>query len=172
MGFTPASAKASRNEVSFEFQLDLVDYPGGFPLFLEINPGMAFSTNSGKDNLMFNIIDTQTGLVDNTGLVKFEEIEIYEGIYLSETLTVDKSDYNQRFVLRNPNIDTQSVRVEVQEDPNEDTLTPYNRATNLVELGPTSKVYWLEEVDDGHYELTFGDDHFGKSPNDLAIITI
>lgn len=172
VGFVPASATSAKALIDFEFQLDLADYPQGFPLYLEIERGLAFSTNNGTSNLNFNIVDVQTGAVDNTGLVKFENIEILEGIYLRETFTVDKSDYNQRFVLKNPNIDTYSVRVEVQEDANEETLTAYTQATNLVQVNEESKVYWLEEVDDRNYELTFGDGHFGVALNDGAKVTI
>ena len=172
VGFIPASAKASRTEIDFEFQLSLEDYPQGFPIFLEMQRGLAFSTNNGLNNLSFNIIDTQTGAVDNTGLVKFENIEILEGIYLREEFTVDKSDYNQRFVLKNPNIDIYSIRVEVQEDPNEEILTSYSRATNLVEVNGESKVYWIEEIDDRYYELNFGDNFFGVALQNGAKITI
>ena len=172
VGFVPASAKASRAEINFEFQLQLSDYPQGFPLFLEMERGLAFSTNNGLNNLSFNIIDTQTGAVDNTGLVKFEKIEVLEGIYLRESFTCDKSDYNQRFILKNPNIDIYSLRIEVQEDPNEEILTSYSRATNLVEVNGESKVYWIEEVDDRYYELNFGDNHFGVALQDGATVTI
>lgn len=172
VGFVPASAKAARSEISFEFQLQLSDYPQGFPLFLEIQRGLAFATNNGQNNLSFNVIDNQIGPVNNTGLVKFENIEILEGIYLKESFIVDKSDFNQRFTLKNPNIDVFSIRVEVQEDPNEEILTVYSRATNLVEVNGESKVYWLEEVNDTYYELSFGDGYFGVSLNDGAKITV
>ena len=172
VGFVPASAKASRTEINFEFQLHHCRLSSRIPTFLEIERGLAFQTNNGQNNLGFNIVDTQTGAVDNTGLVKFERIEILEGIYLRETFTVDKSDYNQRFVLKNPNIDTYSVRVEVQEDPNEEMLTEYSSATNLVQVNGESKVYWMEEVDDTYYELTFGDGHFGVALKNGAKMTI
>ena len=130
VGFVPASAKASRAEINFEFQLQLSDYPQGFPLFLEIQRGLAFATNNGQNNLSFNVIDNQIGPVNNTGLVKFENIEILEGIYLKESFIVDKSDFNQRFTLKNPNIDVFSIREEVQDDTNDEILTVYSRATN------------------------------------------
>ena len=172
VGFVPSSAKAARAEINFEFQLQLSDYPQGFPLFLEMERGLAFSTNNGLNNLSFNIIDTQTGAVDNNGLVKFEKIEVLEGIYLRDSFTCDKSDYNQRFILKNPNIDNYSIRVEVQEDPNEEILTSYSQATNLVQVNGESKVYWIEEVDDRQYELNFGDNHFGVALQNGAKVTV
>jgi len=172
VGFIPASAQSANNEISFDFQLDLADYPAGFPRYLEIVPGLAFSSNSGKSNFIFNVVDSQTAAVANDGLCQFKDVAIFEGIFLSGKFTVDKSNYNQRFVLKNPNIDSKTIRVEVQENPNEETRTFYTQATNLVEVTPESKVYWLEEVDDGYYELTFGDDHFGVALQDGATINI
>jgi hypothetical protein len=51
----------------------------------------------------------------------------------------------------------------VQEDPNEDVTFFYREANNLVEVSDESRVYWLEEVDNGFYSLTFGDGYFGKT---------
>ena len=67
VGFTPASAQASHNQIDFSFQLDLTDYPSGFPRFLEISPGIAFSTGNGMQTFIFNIIDSQTAAVSNDG---------------------------------------------------------------------------------------------------------
>ena len=172
VGFVPTSAKSARNEIEFTFQLDLANYPAGFPRFLEIVPGLAFSSGNGNSNFIFNVIDTQTAAVANDGTCVFRDIDIYEGIFLEETFTVDKSNFNQSFILKNPNIDSTTVRVEVQEDPNEETRTFYTQASNLVEINEDSKVYWMEEVDDTFYELSFGDGLFGVELKDGAVINI
>ena len=172
VGYIPTSTKSSRNLIDFQYQLNLEDYPNGFPIYLEIQAGLAFQTASGNSTYIFNIIDSQTGSVDNTGLVKFKDIDIFEGIYLRETFTVDTSDFNQRFVLQNPGIDTYTLRVEVQENPNEDALTFYTQASNLVEVNNDSTVYWVEEVNDEYYELSFGDGYFGKALQDGAVINV
>ena len=111
----------------------------------------------------------QTAAVANDGTVDFKEIDIYEGIFLEEKFTVDKSTTS--FVLKNPNIDTSTARVEVQLNPNEVERTFFSQASNLVELFP-SKVYWLEEVDDGYYELSFGDGSFGTELENGAVINV
>jgi hypothetical protein len=172
VGFTPASAQASHTQIDFTYQLDLADYPAGFPRYLEITPGIAFSSGTGMNNFIFNIVDSQTAAVANDGTVEFKEIDIYEGIFLEEKFTVDKSDYHQRFVLKNPNIDTKTARIEVQLNPNEVERTFFTQASNLVEINEESKVYWLEEVDDGYYELSFGDGHFGAALEDGATINV
>ena len=101
---------------------------------MEIVPGLAFSVGSGQQNFIFNVVDTQTAAVANDGTCTFKDIDIYEGIFLSDKFVVDKSDYNQRFVLKNPNIDASTIRVEVQENPNEESRTFYVQASNLVKV--------------------------------------
>jgi len=172
VGFTPISARSAYTEIDFQFQLDSNDYPNGFPQYIELNPGGGFSTTSGTGNFTFNIIDPIVAAVNNQGLCKFEKIKIYEGIYLTAKFTVNKSNYNQRFLLENRNIDSTTIRVEVQENPNEETTQFYNQAVNLVQVTEDSKVYWLEEVTDMHYELTFGDGYFGKPLLDGSIINV
>jgi len=172
IGYIPTSSKSSQTAVTFTFQLTPSDFPSGYPAFLEIRPGMVFSTNTGNSNYIFNLIDTETAPVSNTGLCTFQGISVYEGTYLDAEFTVDEANYNQKFVLENRNIDTSLIRVEVQENPNQEARTFYQQANNLVETTAESPVYWVEEVNQERYELTFGDGYFGKKLQNGAKIFV
>ena len=139
---------------------------------MTIKPGMAFSTAGGKGTFIFNSIEEQTASVRNDGIVNFVDVEIYEGTYLTAEFEVDSNIYEQRFVLENKNVDTTTIRVEVQEDPSEDVRTFYTPADNLVLLTEESRKYWIEESDNGYYELIFGDNLFGYKPADGAKIYV
>ena len=162
IGYLPTSSKSAQSSVSFRFQLTSTDFPSGFPSFLEIRPGMVFSTNTGNSNYIFNLVDAETAPVSASGTCTFSNVTVYEGTYLDAEFTVDTANYNQKFVLENRNIDTSLIRVEVQENPNQEARTFYQQANNLVETTDESPVYWIEEVGQEHYELTFGDGFFGK----------
>jgi len=162
LGYVPTSARAAQSMASFDFKLDKDDYPNGFPQYLEIQPGMIFSSSNGLNNFIFNIIDTQVSSVSNAGICRFDGVRIHEGILLSHTFVVDESDWSQRFMLQNEAIDTSTIRVEVQEDPSKEVNHNYKEAKNLVKLTQESRVYWLEEGENKYYELTFGDGLFGK----------
>jgi len=173
IGYVPTSARSSFSEITFQYELDDIDYPSGLPQFLQIEPGPVFIVGSGETTLTFNLLDLYTAPVSNfTGLCIFDNIPIYEGTYLTTTFTVDDTKYDQKFQLENDNIDTTSIRVEVQEDPNQDVSEPYVVAKNLVEIDSTSRVYWLNEVDEGYYRLIFGDGYFGKKLQNGAIVTV
>ena len=172
VGYVPTSAKCATSYITFEFQLETDQYTNGFPTYLELQRGAAFAIANNKQQLIFNFSDTQTAVVNNFGICTFTNAKVYEGVFLSATFTVDDSDYNQRFVLKNPNIDTTTIRIEIQEDPNEEINALYTRSENLVELEQDSRVYWIAETEEGYYELTFGDGYFGKKLKNGARIYV
>jgi len=172
IGYVPASAKSAFSEVDFTFQLDRERFPSGFPQFLTINPGLCFSTGGGRRNFVFNIIDPETSAVSNDGECRFLRVKVHEGVLLNASFLVDESNFNQRFVIRNKNVDTTTIRVEVQENPQQDEVKFYAQANNLTTIGQESRVYWLEEVDESFYELTFGDGFFGKKLQNGAKILV
>ena len=172
IGYTPTSARAAKSIVTFEFNFTQQQFPAGFPNFIELQPGMTFSTGTGKRNFVFNTISPQTAPVSGNGLCRFNNVPVYEGTYLNAEFTVDKSNYDQKFVLENPNIDTSTILVEVQENPTEEVNTFFEQANNLVKVTGESPIYWLNEANEGFYELTFGDGYFGKSLRDGAKIFV
>ncbi len=172
VGYTPVSARSAYSTATFTYTLREIDFPSGWPSYLELQPGAVWQTGSGLINFFFNIVDTQTAPVSNTGICTFKDVVVKEGVFLSDEFTVNTADYNQRFILKNQNIDSTSIRVEVQENPNEEYNTFFEQANNLIKVGSESAVYWLEEVGEEYYQLTFGDGYFGKKLKDGAKIYV
>ena len=52
------------------------------------------------------------------------------------------------------------------------TTATYTKATSITELDGTSKVFFLQEAEDGQYEIYFGDGVIGKKLDDGNIINI
>ena len=172
VGYTPVSATSATSTTTFTYTLDQNEFPSGYPAFLELRPGPVWQTASGTVNFFFNINDTQTAPVSSSGICTFSNVVVYEGTYLTDEFVVDKSDFTQRFILKNQGIDTTSIRVEVQQNPNEEANTFFEQANNLVTIGAESTVYWVEEVGEEYIELTFGDGSFGKALKDGAKINV
>ena len=133
---------------------------------------MIFSTSGGRSSFTFNIIDPETSAVSNDGECRFLGVKMYEGVFLNASFVVDESDFNQRFVILNRDVDTKTIRVEVQENPQQDELKFYAQSNNLTTIGEESRVYWVEEVNGSMYELTFGDGYFGKKLQNGARIFV
>ena len=135
VGYTPVSARSATSEVTFSYVLTTQEFPSGYPSYLEIQPGMLWVTATGRSNFTFNIVDPQTSPVGSNGICTFSNVTAYEGIYVDANFTVDKSNYNQKFILENQNIDSTTIRVEVQLNPNEEYNTFFEQANNLVKVG-------------------------------------
>ena len=172
IGYSPSSAISATSSITADFQLEASQYPSGYPKFVQMTPGLAFMAQGTGGSVQFNVVDTQTVAVDSQGLARFDKIGIYEGTYLTAEFTVDESIYNQKFIIRNEYIDTSTLRVVVQEDPNQDEEAQYVPAQSLVTTEPDGRIYWTEEVENGYTELIFGDGLFGKKLENGAVIRL
>lgn len=177
IGYVPNSATCSQTTVTFTVDLkdegDLEDtYPQGLPAYLQLRPGEYINAYNNNRSYSYTVIDTQSAAVKSDGVCLFEDVIIYEGVYLTEKFVKDENDYSQRFILENTNIDVKTIRIEVQEDPNEEVNQFYRRANNLTELDSEDRYYWVEEVNKEFIEITFGDGYFGRALQDGAIIKV
>jgi hypothetical protein len=62
----------------------------------------------------------------------------------------------QQYIIPNPNCDISTLTVTVQESSNSDVFTTFYPATDITTIDGTSKVYFIKEIDNGLFELTFG----------------
>ena len=74
---------------------------------------------------------------------------------------VNNASKSQRFILDNPNIDTTTISVNVY--PTGGSFNePYLLADNILGVDGTSKVFFIDEIEDGRYEIIMGDGVLGK----------
>ena len=172
IGYFPTSARSAKAVVDLEFRLSQQQYPQGFPTYIEIEKGMVLTAGNLNDTFTFNLKDNAvSGVIDASGVVRFIDLEAYEGFRVEEKFERDEAKTNQRFILKNELIDSTSLRVSVREVGTETNYKEYSPANNLVTVTSESRVYWLEETRDGMYEVRFGDGFFGRKLNSGAIIS-
>lgn len=119
----------------------------------------------------YNILDPVTEPVVNN-IASFDSITVYEGTYLTQTFAVDANNPNQKFILTNPNIDTSSIRVSVRNTQNSTVTRKFTLADNLIGINASSKVFFIQEIEDQRYELIFGDGVFGVKLDNLNYIEV
>ena len=108
------------------------------------------------------------------GFAEFNNIEIYEGNFVSQEFTVDTSLFNQKYILDNSFIDTSTIKVKVKNSSSSTSSVTYQQIDNVIGITSTSASYLLQEVEDERYELIFGDNvicllYTSPSPRDLVI---
>lgn len=163
IGYLPRSRRSSRATVSFTVDMSQTDAKT-----VKLLAGQVALGAVSNGNYIFSIPEDITTPVNSDGVASFENLPIYEGIFLTSTFIVDTSQTNQRFILPNINIDTTSIRVKVTNQVTE----VYSRYDNLLDVGKDSRIFLIQEVDDAKYEIRFGDNIVGKRPSNGSKIEV
>ena len=133
--------------------------------------GTAFSTTLDGVTYQFVTIADITGTKFGNS-VNFDAQKVYEGTYVTTRYTVDTSDLEQRFILRDNRADTSTLTVKVQNSTTDSTTVTYTKATDITQLENTSTVYYLQEIDNGKHEVYFGDGVVSKAVDDGNIVIL
>jgi hypothetical protein len=139
---------------------------------ISIPRGTAFTGSDGNKSFTFvtaeNLLTTSDPDVAN----KFyaNNVTIYEGDYISDSFVVDYQN-EERFVVSNKNVDTNSIFVVVIEDNGATSLT-YKFTDSLFDLDSRSQVFFLQPAENESYEVVFGDGVIGRRPKDRSVILI
>ena len=164
VGYTPNSARAPIADL----KLVINDGTGAT---ITIPAGTKFSTQvDGLTYTFVSIADKTVQPVD--GIYTAQSLEVYEGTYVSYNYTFDSSDIDQRFLIPSDRADSTTIKVAVQNSASDTTSNTYTKATSITELDGTSKVFFLQEAEDGQFEIYFGDGVIGKALEDGNIISI
>jgi len=131
--------------------------------------GTVFTSSVGDTSYQFvTISDVTVPLSGST--IAFNDTIIYEGSYVSSRYTADTQNVEQRFLINNDRADTTTLTVNVQNSASDTITSSYALATDIAGLTSTSNVYFLQEVEDGKYEIYFGDGILGNAIEDGNIV--
>ena len=162
-----------KSVVSPTAHLNMTFTPSGSPLSLTIAKDTKFTTSLNA--VTYNFTTTAaTSIVPVSGVYSVTNLPIKEGKILNKSYTVDLADTTQRFVIPNTNIDTTTIAVTVQNSASDSTVETWTDGNSLdvTTITSTQKVYFLQEVEEGKYEILFGDGAVGKQLADGNIIFI
>jgi len=164
VGYTPKSSVSSQATIDV-----LVNNGSGATITM--SRGTKFTTTVDGTNYSFvNNADVSITPVD--GVYKFSNLDIFEGTYLNYKYTANTSDTDQRFIIPNDNVDTTTLTVKVQNSSSDSTTNTYTLVSGITALDSTSQVYFLQEVENGRFEVYFGDNVLGKAIADGNIVIL
>ena len=133
--------------------------------------GTVFTSSVGETSYQFVTIQNVTASLTGSSIT-FGNVDIYEGSYVSTRYTADTQNVEQRFIINDDRADTTTITITVQNSATDTTLNTYTLATDIAGLTSTSNVYFIQEVEDGKYEVYFGDGILGNKIEDGNIIII
>ena len=164
VGYTPISARAPVADLKIVIN-------DGSGSTITIPAGTKFS--SVIDEVSYSFVTVGEKVIQPVdGVYTAQSLNVYEGTYVSYNYVVNTSDVDQRFLIPSDKVDTTTIRVTVQNSSSDLTVNTYTKATSITELDSTSKVFFLQEAEDGQYEIYFGDGVIGKKLDDDNIVTI
>ena len=164
LGYTPNSPRAPRASIN-----------------LVVNDGSGTSITMSKGTIFSSVVDgvdyqyvtnediTATPL---DGVFTFSNVPLYEGTLVRFKYTVDSTDVDQKFIIPNANADTSTLKVSVQNSSTDSSLTNYSLAGGYTGVESDSKVYFIQEGQEGRYEVYFGDGVTGNKLSDGNVVIL
>ena len=170
IGYTPRSSKSARANITFTVDTFAYSTP---PQTITLNKGVVATSKAFEGaSYTFGILEDITVAVGDDGFARFNNIDVYQGTYLTNEFSYNTYDPNQRYILDNPNIDINTINVTWKPSQFSSVTRKYRRADSLFEVTSESPVYWVQEIEDGRYELIFGDGVFGKALTEPNFIEV
>lgn len=154
LNYTPRSASSSKITGTLKAT------PVGSPSDVTIPKYTKFQAST--DGSVYTFL-TETAVTLNSGAAySTSGVRLIEGRSVSEKYTYNVNDPDQRFVISNPTVDTSTLTVKVQNSAGDSTIKFYTLASDVITLTKDSEVYFLEEIEDGKFRVTFGDNVISK----------
>lgn len=156
LGYTPRSATCAKAIVT-------VNVTGGnaAPSNLTLPSYSTFTTLiDGKQYNFFNTGSVTVNRSTTSGNFVFAGVELTEGSPLSYNYTVADG---VRYLIPNSNVDINTLKVRVQQSASSSVYEAWSRSDSVVNADSKTKAYWVKEIDNGLYEVNFGDGNVGRA---------
>ena len=170
IGYVPRSRKAARATISVYVDTTNI-LPAPASLTLKAGPVAGTSGTFGNNSYIFSILeDITVPVVDGTA--SFNDIKVYQGTVLNSSYTYSSQDPNQKFIIPNAGVDTELISVTVRPNEQSTISHKYSLQDSLFNIDSSSRVYYIQEIEDERYQIFFGDGIFGRALEDGNFITI
>ena len=166
IGYTPTSATASK--ATLDVQVNSPTIGGATPTALTINRGHKFTTNFDGVNYPFVVLDTKT-IAPANGVFLFDDLAIHQGSMNTDIYRYNSQIQNQRFPMTESGVDTTSISITITSGT---TTTSWVQSKDISSVTSKSKVWYVQENDEGFFEVYFGDGNVSAEPLDGDTITI
>ena len=164
LNYTPSSVRSPVASIDIEVN----DATGST---LTLPKGSVFTTKVNGVSYQY-VTNENYVITPVSGVYNFSNVEIYEGTLVTYRYTVDVNDPDQKFIIQSNNADTTTLKVSVQNSSTDTTTNIYSLVGGYNNVTDISKVYFLQETDEGKFEIYFGDNNVGKKLEEGNIVTM
>jgi hypothetical protein len=163
LGYVPRSAICSKATISLTLTTPTVG-----PSVLTLPAYSTFSTS--VNGVQYTFYNTSSYTITGAGTqYTFPDIKIIEGTPLTFNWPVTAGSI---YVIPNSTIDLTTLKVQVQESSSASIFETYTNGNDITIANSTTRVYFVKEIDDGLYQITFGDGVIGKKLDNGNVVHI
>jgi hypothetical protein len=152
LGYSPRSATCAKATITLT-----VSAPGSGATTLTLPAYTPFTTTIDGASYTFYTTGSVVA-TSSTGIFTFSNLVITEGTPLTFNITVGT---NTRYIIPNSAIDLNTLTVRIQDSASSSVYTTFTKAETLIGIDSATKCFYVKEIDEGLYELTFGDGNLG-----------
>lgn len=166
LGYTPVSTRGSIANINVKVIDPTVLTPRlVLPIFT------AFTTTINEESYTF--LTTEAYIANRNGNeYDFLNVKVTQGSLQEYSYVVNDITPNAKYEIPAEKVDTSTLMVYVQKSASDLTTEIYTLAEDLISLKSDSKIYFLQKNPLGRYEIYFGDNILGKSPEVGNIVTL
>tara|TARA_Y100001963_G_scaffold44358_1_gene62252 strand:+ start:11303 stop:13123 length:1821 start_codon:yes stop_codon:yes gene_type:complete len=162
LGYTPTSVTSPKAVVDI--------YTPTASLTDNIPKGTIVKGTQGGKSYEFSVMETVGYTLDSEGLTVAPNITIKEGKIVTLSYIYDGRTDLKLVIPNNADTSTLSVRVQTSTEDNSGYTDTWTLSTDLNTIAKTDKAYHVQEIENGEYEIYFGDNIVGKKPDNGNVI--
>ena len=166
LGFTPTSVRSARANIN----LTVVD-PTDSPPSVTIEPFTTFNTTIRNNTFTFVNLQAAT-IIPSGNNYSLNGLQIVEGQPRILSYVVNTAGPGEKYTIPDRNIDTSTLKVKVQGSTSNTFVNTFTQTSDISNVNPSSKVFFVEMNPQEQYEIFFGDDIIGAKliPGNLVQI--
>ena len=156
LGYRPRSAQGSKAEVTLQIT------PTGNPSSISIPKNTQFQGSVDGVTYVWCTANSHSVNINANGIYTVGAVDLLQGIPSTFRYTANTGDPDQKFILPNANTDIRTLDVSIQTSNTDTETVVYTEASDITTINSASTIYFIDEVEDGKYEVQFGDGILGK----------
>ena len=156
LNYVPKSETSAKGVVNIEI------FPANTPASIVMPKHTRFSTSVEQNTYTFTTNEGQTIVADSKGRYLANNVDIFEGEVVRELFQVNTANTDQRFVLSNEEIDTDSLSIKITTSSTDTSNAEWSSSLSTIGLSGSSNVYFTVPSEGNKYEVQFGDGVIGR----------
>ena len=166
LGYRPRSAQGSKAVIT------LTITPPDLPSAISIAKNTQFQGDVEGVSYVWCTSNSYSVNINANGVYTVAGVDLTQGTPTTFRYTANTGDPDQKFILPNENTDISTLEVTIQNSSTDTDSAVYSEATDITTVNSSSKIYFIDEAEDGKFVIQFGDGTLGKQLSNGNIVIL